>query len=316
MSRVRVIHGWKALPAEDRGAAVAMGTFDGVHRGHQRVIALAAEAARALGAPLGVITFDPHPRTYFRPDEPAFRLMKPDQQARALEALGVDILYVLPWDPELANMSDREFAARVLHEGLGARHVAVGFDNSFGKDRTGTPETMRQYGDELGFGVSVAEEVTDVHGEKFSSTGIRESLRNGRPEEAARILGRPFAIEGEVVRGRQLGRKLGYPTANVLLDDYVVPKFGVYATRTRLPDGRKLPGVANIGVNPTVEGVTAPLLEVWLFDFDEDIYDQVIETDLVAFQRPELKFASLEEMTGQVMKDAAEARRILGHHAA
>lgn len=312
MSRVRVIHGWKALPAEDRGAAVAMGTFDGVHRGHQRVIALAAEAARALGAPLGVITFDPHPRTYFRPDEPAFRLMKPDQQARALEALGVDILYVLPWDPELANMSDREFAARVLHEGLGARHVAVGFDNSFGKDRTGTPETMRQYGDELGFGVSVAEEVTDVHGEKFSSTGIRESLRNGRPEEAARILGRPFAIEGEVVRGRQLGRKLGYPTANVLLDDYVVPKFGVYATRTRLPDGRKLPGVANIGVNPTVEGVTAPLLEVWLFDFDEDIYGEVIETELIAFIRPEEKFPTIEEMLEVIATDAGRARQILG----
>jgi riboflavin kinase/FMN adenylyltransferase len=312
MSRVRVIHGWKNLPPGDRGAAVAMGTFDGVHLGHQRVIALAAEAARALGAPLGVITFDPHPRTYFRPDQPAFRLMKPDQQARALEALGVDILYVLPWDPELANMTDRAFATRVLHDALGARHVAVGFDNSFGKDRTGTPQTMRQYGRELGFGVSVAEEVADAEGEKFSSTAVREALREGRPEEAARILGRPFAIEGEVVRGRQLGRQLGYPTANVALDDYVVPKFGVYATRTRLPDGRKLPGVANIGVNPTVDGAIAPRLEVWLFDFDEDIYDQIIETDLVAFQRPELKFASLEEMTAQILQDAAEARRILG----
>jgi riboflavin kinase/FMN adenylyltransferase len=314
MSRARVISGWKNLHAEDRGAALAMGTFDGVHRGHQRVIALAGEAAKQLGAPLGVITFDPHPRAYFRPDEPAFRLMKPDQQARALEDLGVDILYVLPWDPELANMSDRDFATRVLHEGLGARHVAVGFDNSFGKDRTGTPETMRQYGEQLGFGVSVAEEVADTHGEKFSSTAVREALRDGHPEEAARILGRPFAIEGEVVRGRQLGRKLGYPTANVRLDDYVVPKFGVYATRTRLPDGRKLAGAANIGVNPTVDGVTAPLLEVWLFDFDEDIYDQVIETDLVAFLRPEVKFDSLEAMTEQVLEDAAQARRLLGHH--
>lgn len=312
MSRVRVIHGWTHLPAEDRGAAVAMGTFDGVHRGHQKVIALAAEAAKKIGAPLGVITFDPHPRTYFNPDQPPFRLMKPDQQARALEALGVDILYVLPWDPSLANMTDREFATRVLHEGLEARHVALGFDNSFGKGRTGTPQTMRQYGAELGFGVSVAEEVTDKDGEKFSSTTVREALRQGRPDEAARILGRPFAIEGEVVRGRQLGRKLGFPTANVALDDYVAPRFGVYATYTRLPDGRRLPGVANIGVNPTVEGVTAPLLEVWLFDFDEDIYDQVIETELIAFLRPEAKFASLEEMTVQVMNDAAEARALLG----
>jgi riboflavin kinase/FMN adenylyltransferase len=171
---------------------------------------------------------------------------------------------------------------------------------------------MRRYGDELGFGVSVAAEVTDRDGEKFSSTSVREALRDGHPEEAARILGRPFAIEGVVERGRQLGRRLGYPTANVSLADYVVPKFGVYATRTRLPDGRKLPGVANLGVNPTVDGVTAPLLEVWLFDFDEDIYDQVIETDLIAFQRPELKFASLDEMTAQVMKDAAQARNVLG----
>jgi riboflavin kinase/FMN adenylyltransferase len=287
-----------------------MGNFDGLHRGHQRVIALAAEAAAGTGAPLGVITLDPHPRVYHRPDEPAFRLMKRDQQARALEALGVDILYVLPY-ADLADVSDRAFATQVLHEGLGVRHVALGFDNSFGKGRTGTPQTMRLYGRELGFGVSVAEEVADIHGEKFSSTAVREALREGRPEEAARILGRPFAIEGEVVRGRQLGRKLGYPTANVALDDYVVPRFGVYATRTRLPDGRKLPGVANIGVNPTVDGVIAPRLEVWLFDFDEDIYDQIIETDLVAFQRPELKFASLEEMTGQILKDADEARRIL-----
>jgi len=311
MRRLRVIRGWTDLPQGDRGAAVAMGNFDGVHRGHQKVIALAAKAAGELGCQLGVITLYPHPRVYFRPDEPAFHLMKPDQQARALEALGVDVLYVLPLTPELAEMTDREFATRVLHEGLGARHVAVGFDNSFGKDRTGSPETMRAYGAELGFGVSVAEPVEDSSGEKYSSTGVREALREGRPEEAARILGRPFAIEGEVQRGRQLGRKLGYPTANVALGDYVIPKFGVYATRTRLPDGRDIPGVANLGINPTIEGVRAPLLEVWLFDFDEDIYDQVIETQLIAFLRPELKFDGLDAMTDQVMKDAQAARDLL-----
>jgi riboflavin kinase/FMN adenylyltransferase len=311
MSRLRVIRGWKDVDADARGASVAMGSFDGVHRGHQKVIALAAKAAGALKVPLGVITFDPHPRVYFRPDEPAFRLMKPDQQARALEALGVDILYVLPLDAELANMTDREFAQRVLHEGLGARNVAVGFDNSFGKDRTGSPETMRAYGQEMGFGVSVADPVEDAEGEKFSSTAVREALREGRPQDAAAILGRPFAVEGAVQRGRQLGRKLGYPTANVDIGDYVTPKFGVYATRTRLPDGREVPGVANIGVNPTVSGEIAPRLEVWLFDFDEDIYDQLIETDLVAFLRPEEKFASLDEMVVQIVKDAAQARALL-----
>jgi riboflavin kinase/FMN adenylyltransferase len=312
MRRLRVIKGWKDVPAADRGAAVTnIGNFDGVHRGHQQVIALAAKAAGALGVPLGVITFDLHPRAYFRPDEPAFRLMKPDQQARALEALGVDILYVLPLTAELAEMTDREFAAEVLHKGLDVRHVAIGFDNSFGKDRTGGPETLQTYGRELGFGVSVAEPVADGEGEKFSSTSVREALREGHPEVAAQILGRPFAIEGAVQRGRQLGRKLGFPTANVALGDYVIPRFGVYATRTRLPDGREVPGVANVGVNPTIEGVRIPLLEVWLFDFDEDIYDQVIETDLIAFLRPEAKFDSLEIMTEQVMKDAKAARDLL-----
>ncbi|WP_296594985.1 bifunctional riboflavin kinase/FAD synthetase [Phenylobacterium sp.] len=311
MKRIRVIRGWKDLSQDDRGAAVAMGSFDGVHRGHQQVIELAAKAANEMGTPLGVITFDPHPRVYFRPDEPAFRLMKTDQQARALEKLNVDMLYVLPLEAELAEMTDREFATRVLHQGLGARHVAVGFDNSFGKGRTGTPQTMRAYGQELGFGVSVADPVGDVDGDKFSSTSVREALRAGRPQDAAEILGRPFAIEGPVQRGRQLGRKLGFPTANVDLADYVTPKFGVYATRTRLSDGREFSGVANIGVNPTVQGVTRPLLEVWLFDFDEDIYDRVIETDLIAFLRPEEKFDSLEVMTEQVMKDAARAKQVL-----
>ena len=306
-----MIRGWHDLPEGDRGAAVAMGNFDGVHRGHQKVIALAAKAAAELGGQLGVITLDPHPRVYHRPQEPNFRLMKPDQQARALEALGVDVLYVLPYDHAFAEMSDREFAQRVLHDGLGVVHVAIGFDNSFGKDRTGTPDSMRAYGREMGFGVSVAEPVADDEGEKFSSTEVREALRDGHPEVAGAILGRPFAIEGAVQRGRQLGRKLGFPTANVGLADYVVPRFGVYATRTRLPDGRDVPGVANIGVNPTVDGITAPLLEVWLFDFDEDIYDQVIETSLIAFLRPEEKFDGLEAMTEQVMKDAKAARDLL-----
>jgi riboflavin kinase / FMN adenylyltransferase len=238
--------------------------------------------------------------------------MKPDQQARALEKLGVDMLYVLPLDAELAEMTDRQFATQVLHEGLGARHVAVGFDNSFGKGRTGTPETMRAYGKELGFGVSVAEPVGDLDGDKFSSTAVREALREGKPEVAAEILGRPFAVEGPVQRGRQLGRKLGFPTANVDMADYVSPRFGVYATRTRLSDGREVPGVANIGVNPTVQGITRPLLEVWLFDFDEDIYDRIIETSLIHFLRPEEKFDSVEIMTEQVMRDAAQARALLG----
>ncbi|MDZ4320234.1 MAG: bifunctional riboflavin kinase/FAD synthetase [Phenylobacterium sp.] len=307
---MRVIKGWKGLMARDRGAAIALGNFDGVHRGHQQVIALAAKAAHEIGAPLGVISFDPHPRQIFAPNAPAFRLMRPGQQARALEALGVDLFYVLPFDQEMASLTDRDFAQQVLHDGLGVRHVAVGFDISFGKGRTGSPATMKDYGQDFGFGVSVAAAVADDSGEKYSSTGVRDALRDGQPEAAAAILGRPFAIEGVVQRGRQLGRELGFPTANVQVDDYVQPRFGVYATRTRLPDGREVPGVANIGVNPTV-GEVAPVLEVWLFDFDEDIYDQTIETDLITFLRPEQKFSSLEVMVEQIRRDAAQARQIL-----
>ncbi|MGR4864234.1 bifunctional riboflavin kinase/FAD synthetase [Caulobacter sp. LARHSG274] len=312
--RLKIVHGWKGLPESERGAAVALGNFDGVHRGHQQVIAQAAKAALALKRPLGVVTFDPHPRRLFRPSEPAFKLMTHDQQARALEALGVDILYLLPFDFEMASFGDREFVERVLvgndREGLAVRHVGVGFDISFGRGRTGSAELMKAYGQEFGFSVSVAEPVANRDGEKFSSTGVRDALRDGHPEQAARILGRPFAIEGVVRRGQQLGRQLGFPTANVEVEDYVVPRLGVYATRTRLPDGRVVPGVANLGNNPTT-GMVETRLETWLFDFDEDLYGQVLETELIAFLRPELKFDSIEALIEQVMRDAAQARAIV-----
>lgn len=306
---LRIVHGWKGLSAADRGAAVALGNFDGVHLGHREVIAGAVEAGRRLGAPVGVISFDPHPRRLFQPDEPAFRLMTTDQQARVLATMGVDRFYVLPFDFEMANFSDRDFALKVLHEGLGVRHVAVGFDISFGKGRTGSPELMTAYGEEMGFSVSVAEAVGEG-AEKYSSTGVREALREGRPQDAAAILGQPFAIEGVVRRGKQLGRTLGFPTANVFMADYVAPRKGVYATRTRLPDSRVVPGVANIGNNPTT-GEVETRLEVWLFDFDEDLYGQVIETSLVAFLRPEEKFGSIEAMVEQIRVDEQRARDIL-----
>jgi riboflavin kinase/FMN adenylyltransferase len=306
---LRVVHSWKGLADADKGASVALGNFDGVHRGHQRVIAGAARGARTHNAPLGVISFEPHPRRLFHPDEPTFRLMTTHQQARVLEDLGVDRFYVLPFDYEMASFTDREFVEKVLVQGLGVRHVAVGFDISFGKGRTGSPEAMKAYGEAFGFTVSVAEAV-GADGEKFSSTAVREALRDGRPEAAAAILGRPFAIEGVVRRGKQLGRELGFPTANVMLGDYVVPKFGIYATRTRLPDGREIAGASSIGVNPTT-GAEEPRLEVWLFDFDEDLYGQVIETDLIAWLRPEETFETVEAMVEQIRRDEAAARALL-----
>lgn len=310
-SPLRVTHGWKGLGPAERGAAVAFGHFDGVHLGHQSVIADARVAAERIGAPLGVISFEPHARMHFQPDSPPFRLMTPHQLGKTVEGLGAERLYLLPFGVEMAGFTDREFARDVLAGGLGVRHVAVGFDTTFGKGRTGDPEAMRRYGEEFGFTVSVAPPVKDSVGGKISSSAIREALNEGRPEIAARMMGRPFAIEGIVQKGRQLGRKLGFPTANVPLGDYVAPRFGVYATRTRLHDGRERGGVANIGVNPTT-GEVDPRLEVWMFDFDEDIYGETIETDLVGFLRPEEKFANIDLMVEQVWRDAADAKAILG----
>jgi riboflavin kinase/FMN adenylyltransferase len=303
---MHVLEGWKSLATTDRGAAVALGNFDGVHLGHQSVITNAARAAANIGVPLGVISFEPHARMYFQPDAPPFRLMTPRQLARTVEFLGADRLYMLPFGAEMAGFSDLDFVREVLVDGLGVRHVAVGFDVTFGKGRTGDPQSMQRYGDDFGFSVSVARPMT-LDGEKISSSAIRESIRNGRPEVAARLLGRPFAIEGVVEAGRRLGRTIGIPTANVSLGGYVMPRLGVYATRTRLADHRVIDGVANVGVNPTT-GEVSPRLEVWLFDFHEDIYGMTIETDLLAFIRPEEKFFSIDDMVRQIHHDAAAAR--------
>ena len=306
---MRKVRDWRGLEASDGGCAVAIGNFDGVHRGHARVIAAAADAASRLGVPLAAAVFDPHPRRWFQPEAQAFRLTTDGQRARALAGLGVEVLYALPFDAEMAGMTDEAFARRVLAEGLGARHVAAGFDFSFGAGRTGDGDLLRTYGRRLGFEVTVVEEVADEEGAKLSSTAVRLALEAGRPEQAAAILGRPFAIEGAVARGKQLGRTLGFPTANVPLGDYLRPRFGVYATRTRLGDGRVIPGVSSIGENPTVGGEEARL-EAWLFDFDEDLYGQLTETELLAFLRPEERFNTLEAMTAQVMHDAELARRL------
>jgi riboflavin kinase/FMN adenylyltransferase len=314
---LEVFHHWQGLAPAARGAAIAYGNFDGLHFGHRGVIADAADAAFRLGAPLGIASLEPHPQTIFHPGDPPFRLTNLHQMERAAAELAVERLYFLPFGAEVASWSDRRFVEEILVKGLGVRHVAVGFDVTFGKDRTGTPEAMQRYGEEFGFSVSVTAEIDAADGLKISSSAIREALRAGDPARAAHLLGRPFAIEGVVEKGQQLGRQLGFPTANVMLGEYVVPRLGVYATRTRLKDGRHLGGVANIGVNPTT-GVVAPRLEVFLFNFDEDIYGEVIETELLEFLRPEITFRAangdfdVPAMVEQIHQDAAEARRLLG----
>lgn len=307
---VEIVTDWRDLPDRLRGAAVAIGAFDGVHRGHQAVIARARAAADRLDAPLAVVSFDPHPRRWFQPDAAPFRLMTTDQMARALAPLGVDRLYLLPFDAGMAAMTDEAFSRAVLGAGLGIRHAAVGFDFTYGKGRTGSPESLRRHGEASGFTVTVVDRIDDPHGLKLSSSGVREALKAGDMARAAAILSRPFAIKGEVVHGDKRGRTIGVPTANVRMGDYMRPAYGVYATRTRLPDGRVIDGVANLGVRPMYE-LPEPLLEVWLFDFNADLYGQTVETELVALLRGEMSFDGLDALKVQIDADAAAARAAL-----
>jgi riboflavin kinase/FMN adenylyltransferase len=300
---------FRGLAAGDRGAAVAMGNFDGVHLGHQSVLALAHAAAAELDAPFGVVTFEPHPRAFFAPDAPPFRLMTADARARRLEKLGVEVLYELPFGAALAGLSPEAFAAEVLSAGLGVRHVVVGADFRFGKGRAGDVAALRALGARLGFGVTAAPLVSDANGD-YSSTAIRAALAEGRPEEAARILGHWHRIEGEVRHGDKRGRALGFPTANLWLEGLHPPRFGVYAVLVDVltgPHRGRYRGVASIGVRPTF-GESRPNLEVFVFDFDGDLYGAEISVALVAFQRPELKFDGVDALVEQMHADAAEAR--------
>ncbi len=307
---IRVVRDWRNLAGSSLGAAVAIGAFDGVHRGHQAVIGEARAAAGRLGAPLGVVTFDPHPRRWFQPDAAPFALMTETQLLRALETEGVGVAYLLPFDAEMAGMTEGEFARRVLALGLGVRHAAVGFDFTYGKGRSGSPEALTREGEALDFSVSVTPRRDDTDGLKLSSSAVREAVRAGDMGRARTILGRPFAIEGEVIHGDKRGRQIGVPTANVRLGDYMRPAYGVYATRTRLADGRVVEGVANLGVRPMFR-LDEPLLEVWLFDFTGDLYGQTVETELVAHLRGELAFDDLDALKAQIDADAAAARAAL-----
>ena len=300
---------FRGLGDADKGAAVAMGNFDGVHLGHQSVLALAHAAAAELAAPFGVVTFEPHPRSYFAPEAPAFRLMTADARARRCERLGVEVLYELPFGAALAGLSPEAFVTEVLAGGLGVRHVVVGADFRFGKGRAGDAGQLRALGAGAGFAVTVAPLVSDGRGD-FSSTAIREALGAGRPEEAARILGHWHRIEGEVEHGEKRGRALGFPTANMSLAGLHLPRFGVYAALVDVltgPHRGRYSGVASIGVRPTF-GENAANLEVHLFDFDGDLYGEVLSVALVAFLRPELKFAGVEPLVAQMHVDAEEAR--------
>lgn len=305
---MKIIEGLDYIQPEDRGASAAIGNFDGVHRGHRAVLDL----ARRKGVPLGVVTFEPHPREVFAPTSPPFRLMRIGARADRLAALGVDRLFVIPFSKDFAGLTAETFCADVLKGAMGLSHVVVGADFRFGAKRVGDVEYLRDAGKRLGFDVTVAEILADST-EDISSTAIRTALTEGRVADATRMLGHLHRIEGVVEHGEKRGRELGYPTINQSLDGLMVPKFGVYAVRVRVKDGPHAgdyDGVASLGVRPMF-GENKPNFETYIFDFKGDLYGARVSVGLVEWQRPELKFDGLEALIEQMKADEAEARRIL-----
>lgn len=309
---MRIIRDFEFVDPSDRGASVAIGNFDGVHLGHQSVIDLARRAGEATGAPLGVMTFEPHPREYFAPDAPPFRLMGRSARAHRLEKLGVQRLYELNFNAALSALTPEEFARLVIADGLGLSHVVVGADFCFGKGRAGAASDLVRFGQQMGFGVTIAELLTNGIGQ-VSSTAIRRALSEGRPRDAATMLGHWHRIEGIVVGGEQRGRELGYPTANMSIKGLHPPKFGVYAVIVDILDGPHMGqyhGAASLGVRPMFNG-DVPNLETFLFDFSGDIYGASLSVALVEHLRPEEKFDSLEALIAQMDRDCIAARGIL-----
>ncbi len=294
------------MPQALRSCVVALGNFDGVHKGHQAVIGAAAKRAKLADKPLAVMTFDPHPARFFRPDLPPFALTLPNQKHRLLEAFGVQAVLKLPFDAALASLSPQDFATRLLRGALDASHVVCGYDFTFGKDRAGKAADLPGFG----LPTTVIEPViARSQSQAYASTTIRKLLAEGAPERAADQMGRWWQIEGVVEAGDQRGRTIGFPTANLSLGDYQRPAYGVYAVRVHVA-GTVYDGVANIGLRPTFEP-PRELMEVHLFDFAGDLYDKTIFVDIVAFIRGERKFAGLDALRAQIAVDRATADKIL-----
>ena len=319
-------------PEEARGAVIAIGNFDGVHRGHQALLARARDIARERGLKWGMLTLEPHPRDVFRPNEPVFRLTPPEMKHRLLRGLGADVFAILPFSREMAMLEAEEFVRRFIVEGLNATHVVTGYDFHFGHGRKGNPQLMRELGARHGFGVTIVEQVTDDDGiAPFSSSSIRAHLRHGNVEAAMRELGYWWMVEGEVLPGHARGREMGFPTINISLPVGAEPREGIYATRVRpvtdAPDNPGKPldmntlpamphpsgwfGAGYIGRRPTFEDGGARLLEVHLLDFDADLYGARLCVDIVGFIREDRKFDSMAELEAQMEVDIATIRAYL-----
>lgn len=306
---MEIISRGEALPSRMRGGIVALGNFDGFHAGHQAVVGAARDWARKLGRPALVASFDPHPARLFQPDVPPFALSTMAQRCRWFGDFGMDGAVVMPFDRALAALSPAEFVDDWLVHRMGVAGVVTGGDFTFGKARGGDVTELSRLGLANGFAARVVDAVQDGGG-TISSTRIRALLREGRPGHAADLLTRPFIIEGVVEHGAKLGRQLGFPTANMRLDDYVRPAFGVYAVKVRLADGSVHDGVANLGIRPMFDPPQL-LLETWIMDWSGDLYGQTIEVALIAYLRPEMKLDGLGALKAQIARDADEARAAL-----
>jgi riboflavin kinase/FMN adenylyltransferase len=313
---IRVIRHPDLGTTHPRGSVLAIGNFDGVHRGHAVLIGEARAHAAPEGRPVAVLTFEPHPRSVLRPGGEPYRLTPFRVKERELARLGVELLFVQHFDLAFAEKSAEAFVGEIIAGAIGASRVVVGYDCTFGKNRRGTPEMLRQAGPRHGFYVTVLDPVRDAGATVFSSTHIRALLREGKPREAAALLGRFWEIDGRVAVGDRRGRTIGFPTVNLGLGDYLRPAFGVYAVRIcgdgadDAFGGRTLDGVANLGLRPTVGG-SEPRLEAHLFDTDLDLYGRHLRVALVEFIRPERQFSGLAALKAQIAEDAARARAIL-----
>ena len=312
---MQILRHYTDVPDTLKGGVAVLGNFDGVHLGHQAVLAAGRAVAEDTGAPLVTVTFEPHPRSFFRPGEPPFRLTPFRNKSHHIEALGIDLLLVLHFDEALHNVTANDFVANVLVEGLGVSHVVVGYDFVFGHNRGGDTEFLRRAGNDGGFGVTIVEPVSAPGEQIYSSTRIRDHLRAGRPADAAVLLGRPFEFEGRVMHGNALGRDLGYPTANLTFGEYLQPAYGIYAVRVGIEeeDGPQWhDGVASFGIRPTIGEDEEPILEAYIFDFSGDLYGKHLRVQLIDYIRPEIKFDGLEALTAQIEDDCRVAREILG----
>lgn len=303
------LDGGSVVPDRLRGGIVALGNFDGFHLGHQAVAGRAIARARAEGRPALIATFDPHPVRFFKPEAAPFRLTTLEQRERLFAEAGADAMLVFRFDAALAGLTAEQFVTERLLELVGAGGVVTGEDFTFGKGRGGNVRVLADLGARRGFSVETVGAVL-ADGEAVSSSRIRELLQAGDPRGAARLLTRPFAIEGRVQDGDKLGRTIGFPTANIDMGKYLRPAYGIYAVRGRLPDGRVLEGAASLGIRPMFDP-PKELLEAYFFDFGEDLYGQLIEVELIDYLRPEAKFDSLEALIAQMDEDCRQAREIL-----